>query len=173
MDNNAIANVKAPEMPDQTVNQGYLQNQLDTKLDKNTDIDMANHGIRNLESPLSYNNDAAVNAEFFNTQVNASNTNLYTELTKDYKAYVDKSHLTPTQKRNAFRYLMEDADESSSENNIRVLGISDFPDSPHQVNKKAYNIQFVLGEGGVENQYRSRIGFSLHPLPVGYYTMVM
>ena len=33
---------------------------------------------------------------------------------------------------------MENADESSSENNINVLGIDDYPESPHQVNKKAY-----------------------------------
>ena len=64
MDNNTIAHVKAPDMTDQGVNQGYLQNQLDTKLDKNTDIDMVNHGIRNLETPLSYDNDAAVYESF-------------------------------------------------------------------------------------------------------------
>ena len=68
---------------------------------------------------------------------------------------MDRSHLTPSQRRDALRYLMEDADESTSENNIRILGISDFPNSPHQVNKKAYNIQ-----------YRSRIGFNLNPLPM-------
>ena len=30
---------------------------------------------------------------------------------------------------------MEDTDESSSENNIEVLGINDFPESSHQINK--------------------------------------
>ena len=67
---------------------------------------------------------------------------------------------------------MEDADESSSENNISVLGISDFPESPYQINKKAYDIQLVL-EKSTPNQYRSRIGFNLHRLPVGYYTMAV
>ena len=41
------------------------------------------------------------------------------------------------QNRDAFRYLMEDTDESSSENNIEVLGIRDFSESPHQINKKS------------------------------------
>ena len=41
------------------------------------------------------------------------------------------------QKRDAFRYVMEDNDESSSENNIKVLGIVDFSNSPHQINKKS------------------------------------
>ena len=154
------------------MNQKYVQTQLDTKLDKNADIDMANHKIKNLGTPLSYENDVAVNVAFFNKEITDSDSNLSTRLTKDYKTYVDKFHITSTQKKDAFRYLMEDADESSSENNISVLGISDFPRSPHQINKKAYNFQLVL-EKGTPNQYRSRIGFNLHPLPVGYYTMVV
>ena len=67
---------------------------------------------------------------------------------------------------------MEDVDESSSENNIGILGIKDFPESPHQINKKAYVLRLVF-EDDSPNQYRSRLGFNLHPLPVGYYTMVV
>ena len=62
-------------------------------------IDMNNHGIRNLKTPLSYSTDAAVNVESINQQVNASNTNLYTQLTKDYKAYVNRSHITPSHRK--------------------------------------------------------------------------
>ena len=131
MNNNTIYNVKDPEEADQAVNQKYVQSQLDTKLNKNADIDMTNHKIKNLGTPLSYENNAAVNVSFFNKEINDSNTNLYTRLTKDYKTYVNKSHITSTQKKDAFRYLMEDADESSSENNNNVLGINDFPESPH------------------------------------------
>ena len=174
MKKHSIFNLKdvVPNTQDQAVNQKYVQTQLDTKLDKNADIDMANHKIKNLGTPLSHENDAAVNVAFFNKEINDSNTNLFTRLTKDYKTYVDKSHITSTQKKDAFRYLMEDADESSSENNISVLGITDFPRSPHQINKKGYNLQLVL-EKGTPNQYRSLIGFNLHPLPVGYNTMVV
>ena len=67
---------------------------------------------------------------------------------------------------------MEDADESSSENKFSALGINTFPESPHQINKKAYDIQLML-EKDSPNQYRSRLGFNLHPLPVGYYMMVV
>ena len=76
------------------------------------------------------------------------------------------------QKRDAFRYLKEDTDESSSENNIEVLGINDFPNSPHQIKKKAYFLK-LLFEKGSPNQYRSRLGFNLYKLPVGYYTLVV
>ena len=82
---------------------------------------------------------------------------------------IHESHITSsTNKKDAFRYT----DESSSENNIDVLGINDFPESPHQVNKKAYFLK-LLFEKDSPNQYRSRLGFNLHPLPVGYYTMVV
>ena len=67
---------------------------------------------------------------------------------------------------------MEDTDESSSENNIEVLGINDFPSSPHQINKKAYQLK-LLFEKDSPNQYRSRLGFNLYKLPVGYYTLVV
>jgi len=67
---------------------------------------------------------------------------------------------------------MEDTDESSSENNIVVLGINDFPESPHQINKKAYSLKLLFDKGS-PNQYRSRRGFNLYKLPLGYYTMVV
>ena len=67
---------------------------------------------------------------------------------------------------------MEDTDESSSENNIEVLGINDFPESPHQINKKAYSLK-LLFEKGSPSQYQSRLGFNLYKLPVGYYTMAV
>ena len=59
-----------------------------------------------------------------------------------------------------------------TENNIEVLGIRDFPRSPHQINKKAYFLK-LLFEKGSPNQYQSRLGFNLYKLPVGYYTMVV
>ena len=41
--------------------------------------------------------------------------------------YVHQSRMTPSgQRKDAFRYLMEDADRSSSDNNISVSGTVDF-----------------------------------------------
>ena len=73
--------------------------------------------------------------------------------------------------RDAFRYLMEDVNESSSENNINVTGIVDFNQSPHQVNKKVYTFTLIKDTDG-SNDYRLRIGFNLFKLPLGYYTFV-
>ena len=65
---------------------------------------------------------------------------------------------------------MADVDESSSENNITVSGIVRFDASIHQINKNAYRVVVVKDLGS--NNYRSRIGFNLGSLPIGYYTFV-
>ena len=66
--------------------------------------------------------------------------------------------------------MMEDVDESSSENNIEVIGIISYAPSIHQMNKKAYQLSLIKDSGSPN--YRSRIGFNLGSLPIGYYTYV-
>ena len=65
---------------------------------------------------------------------------------------------------------MEDADESSSENNISVAEIVGFDGSVHQMNKNAYQVALMKDSGS--DYYRSRIGFNLGSLPIGHYTFV-
>lgn len=45
---------------------------------------------------------------------------------------------------------MEEIDQSSSENNIFDDGIKNFPNSPHDVNKKTFSFRM---EKGAENWY--------------------
>ena len=97
------------------------------------------------------------------------------DVTVGLKSYIDtkikESHITSsTNKQDVFRYLMENADESSSENNIRVTGIVDFSGSPNTLNKKAYS--FTMGKNA-QNNYSSRIGFSMFKLPEGEYTLAI
>ena len=63
-----------------------------------------------------------------------------------------------------------DQDESSSEKNIIVNGIQDFNGSPHK-NKKAYDIDLIYTSG--TQNYDSKIGINLYPLPVGKFTIIM
>ena len=136
-------------------------------------LNMNGNKIKNVGTPDTHENDAVVNVSFFNTELNDSNSNLSTQITNAYKQYVDQSHVSPSGlQRDAFRYLMEDTDDSSSENNIRVTGIVDFVASPHQINKNAYEFTLVKDTDG-SNDYRSRIGFNLFKLPLGYYTLVV
>ena len=80
-----------------------------------------------------------------------------------------KSHLIPSHRENAFKYLL-DQDESSSERNIIVNGIVDFNGSPHK-NKKAYSIVLVYTSG--TQNYDSQIGINIFSLPVGKYSIIM
>ena len=131
---------------------------------KTGNLNLNNNEIVNLQTDEK-DRKSAVNVDFMQSEI--------TSLTDLVSQLIHESHITSSaQKRDAFRYLMEDTDESSSENNIEVLGINDFPDSPHQINKKAYSLK-LLFEKGSPNQYRSRLGVNLYKLPVGYYTVVV
>ena len=96
-------------------------------------LNMNGNKIKNVGTPYTYENDTAVNVGFFNTELNASNSSVYTQITNNYKQYVNeellKSHLVSSHIENAFKYL-SDQDESSSEKNIIVNGIQDFNGSP-------------------------------------------
>ena len=136
-------------------------------------LNMNGNKIKNVGTPYTYENDAAVNVGFFNTELNASNSSVFTQITNAYKQYVDeellKSHLVSSHIENAFKYLL-DQDESSSERNIIVNGIQDFNGSPHK-NKKAYSIDLVHTPG--TQNYDSKIGINLYSLPIGKYTIIM
>ena len=128
------------------------------------DLNLNNNTIVNLHTD-GKDLKSAVNVDFMQSKI--------TSMSDLVSQTIHESHITSsTNKKDAFRYLMEDVDESSSENNIGILGIKDFPESPHQINKKAYVLRLVLKDDS-PNQYRSRLGFNLHPLPVGYYTMIV
>ena len=137
------------------------------------DLDMNGNKIKNVGTPYTYENDAAVNVGFFNTELNASNSSVYTQITNNYKQYVNeellKLHLVSSHIENAFKYL-SDQDESSSERNIIVNGIQDFNGSPHK-NKKAYDIDLIYTSG--TQNYDSKIGINIYPLPVGKFTIIM
>ena len=220
MNNNFITNVKDPTQADQATNKKYVENQLEKKLNKGSDIDMKNKSIINLDLPsnqrdaacvefvnnriddmtekkflkvdgtnnmtgnlnlnektiINLNTDdkdikSAANVGYVSSKVNAAKG----DVTVGLKTYVDtkikESHITSsTNKKDVFRYLMENADESSSENNIIVDGIVNFSGSPHNVNKKAY--KFKMGKDA-QNEYSSRIGFNMFKLPEGEYTLAI
>ena len=112
-------------------------------------LDMNTHKIENLNAPTNL--------------TDAAN-----------KQYIDekllKSHLISSEIENAFKYL-SDQDESSSERNIVVHGITIFNGSPHKKNKKAYNADLIYTTG--LQYYDSKIGINLYSLPIGKYTLIM
>ena len=140
----------------------YLK--LDGTTSMSGDLNLNNNKIVNLQTD-SKNSKSAVNVELMENEI-TDLRNLVTQ--KIHESQIINSG----QKKDAFRYLMEDTDESSSESNIQVLGIVDFSNSPHQINKKAYQLRLLFQKSS-PNQYQSRLGFNLYKLPVGYYTFVV
>ena len=108
--------------------------QLDGSVPMTGNLNMGSKKITNL------NTDAADLGSAANVRhVNNANAKLILTLSKQFDEKIKESHITSsTSKKDAFRYIMEEVDESTSENNIIVDCIKDFLDSPHDVNKKAY-----------------------------------
>ena len=175
MQNNLITNLDLPSNPRDTTCVQFVDFRIDDLTQKKF---LKVDGSNNMTGNLNLNNNKIINLQTdYKDSKSAVNVDfMQNEITTMRDLVSQKfheSHITNSgQKRDAFRYLMENAHESSSENNIEVLGIRDFSESPHQINKKAYSLK-LLFEKGSPNQYRSRLGFNLHPLPVGYYTMVV
>ena len=174
MKNNSIVNLKFPSNQKDATSVEFVNKRLSEtqkiylKFDGSNrmtgDLNLNNNKIINLQTDIK-DSKSAVNVDFMQNEI--------TSMRDLVSQKIHESHITSsTQKRDAFRYLMEDADQFSSENNIEVLGINDFPESPHQINKKAYSPK-LLFEKGSPNQYQSSLGFNLCKLPVGYYTMVV
>ena len=174
MKNKSIINLNLPTNQRDATCVEYVNNRLSEtqknylKLDGTTsmsgNLNLNNNKIVNLQTD-SKNSKSAVNVELMENEI-TDLRNLVTQ--KIHESQIINSG----QKKDAFRYLMEDTDESSSEYNIEVLGIVDFSNSPHQINKKAYQLK-LLFEKSSPNQYQSRLGFNLYKLPVGYYTLVV
>ena len=174
MKDKAITNVKFPVNQKDVATVEYITQRI-TNSQKNYlkhdgttsmsgDLNLNNNKIINLQTD-SKNSKSAVNVELMENEI-IDLRNLVTQ--KIHESQIINSG----QKKDAFRYLMENDDESSSESNIQVLGIVDFSNSPHQINKKAYQLKLLFQKSS-PNQYQSRLGFNLYKLPVGYYTLVV
>ena len=89
------------------------------------------------------------------------------------KEYVDRKFISPSgSMKNVFQYIMNDVNETASEFGITVLGILDFPQSPHLLNKKAIKFQMGL-QTNDPTRYYSRLGLDFYKLPEGEYTLVV
>ena len=156
-----IYNIGSPQFNSSAANKQYVDGEIgkiasvdttqfikkDGSVPMAADLDMGTHKIENVKLPTSVTDVAT-------------------------KGYIDntlaESHLTSSHKSNEFKYL-NDPNETSSEYNITVDAFTDFNESPHK-NKKAFEITLTKDVG--TNDYRSRMGFNLYPLPLGTYTII-
>ena len=161
MNQNDLFEIPAPKYGSSAANKNYVDGEIgkiasvdttqlikkDGSVPMAADFDMGTHKIINVGQPTT-DTDAASKGYIDNT--------------------LAESHLTSSHKSNEFKYL-NDPNETSSEYNITVEAFTDFNESPHK-NKKAFEITLQKDAG--TNDYRSRMGFNLYPLPLGTYTII-
>ena len=196
MNHNSITNLKDPEFGGEAATKSYADKKLDLAGGTMTgSINMENNEITNLPTPTGNSNPATKKyVDDIETQllsdvalelikkidigeIDQKNekiinlgepTSAKDAATKDF---VEKSHVSQSGlQQNVFLYQMTDVNESSSESNITVTGIKDFPNTPHTLFKKAYH--FTIGKNA-QNEYNARIGFNFNPVPTGAYTYVV
>ena len=161
MNRNDLTGIPAPKYGSSAANKNYVDGEIgkiasvdttqlikkDGSVPMAADFDMGTHKIINVGQPTTIT-DAATKGYIDNT--------------------LAKSHLTSSHKSNEFKYL-NDPNETSSEYNITVEAFTNFNESPHK-NKKAFEITLQKDVG--TNDYRSRMGFNLYPLPLVTYTII-
>ena len=161
--NDLIGIPDTPKFGYSAVNKNYVDGEI-TKVHQNLDLTpfLRKDGQRAMTGNLNMDGNKIIRLASPTDNSDAAN-----------KQYIDeallKSHLVSSYVENGFKYL-SDQDESSSERNIIVNGIQDFNGSPHK-NKKAYDIDLIYTSG--TQNYDSKIGINLYPLPIGKYTFIM
>ena len=161
MNGNQIIRLKEPVSSSDASTKGYTDQKIDNIQKINTTLFIKKDGSVPMAADLDMGTHKIINVGQPTTDTDAAS-----------KGYIDntlaESHLTSSHKSNEFKYL-NDPNETSSEYNITVEAFTDFNESPHK-NKKAFEITLQKDVG--TNDYRSRMGFNLYPLPLGIYTII-
>jgi len=139
MKNHSITNLDLPSNPRDATCVEFVNDRINVEAKKyvkvhgsnsmTANLDLNDKEIINLKSD-DKNIKSAANVGYFSNKVNTAKG----DVTVGLKIYVDtkikESHITSsTNKKDVFRYLMENADESSSENNVSLL-TSQVPPTP-------------------------------------------
>ena len=151
MNNNRITNLPSPHLSTEPATKDYVgsvTNHMGSlfldRLGTNTilgNINLNKHKIINMIEPVD-------------------------DLDSCNKWYVDKAIVKSSIKpnsipKNAFKYLMDDVNEWSSEYNIKVLSFSDLAESPHSWDKRVLNISPIKDD---DNNYKFRLGIQCFSL---------
>ena len=121
-----------------------------------------NNSILEFEVPINMNGKAITNLK---DPVNDQDA-----ATKKYVKSVSDSHVTSSDKTNAFQYVMNKPnDHLIEEDDIKFGNLITFQSSPHSINKKAIDTKLLFDAG--HGYYSSRASINLYVLPNGSYTM--
>ena len=158
--NDLIGIPDTPKFGYSAVNKNYVDGEISkiTTVDTNQfvlksgstmtgDLNMNNHLITNVKKPTRDND--AVNRGYLNQKIS-------------------ESHINTSDKTNVFKYL-NDPNQTSSERNITVNSFSDWTNSPHKYNKRAYDVTLQRHSGA--DSYDSKIGINLYSAGAGKFTL--
>ena len=120
-----------------------------------------NNGTLEFEIPINMNGKAITNLK---DPVNDQDA-----VTKKYVKSVSDSHVTSSDKTNAFQYVMNNPSHLIEEDDIKFGNLITFQSSPHSINKKAIDTKLLFDAG--HGYYSSRASINLYVLPNGSYTM--
>ena len=121
-----------------------------------------NNGILDFEVPINMNGKAITNLK---DPVNDQDA-----ATKKYmEKYVSNSHVTGSDKTNAFQYVMNNPSQLIEEDDIEFGSLVTLQSSRHSINKKAIDTKLIFDVG--HGYYNSRLSINLYVLPNGSYTM--
>ena len=120
-----------------------------------------NNGTLEFEIPMNMNGKAITNLK---DPVNDQDA-----VTKKYVESVSDSHVTSSDKTNAFKYVMNNPSHLIEEDDIKFGNFITFQSSPHSINKKAIDTKLLFDAG--HGYYSSRASINLYVLPNGSYTM--
>ena len=121
-----------------------------------------NNGTLEFEIPINMNGKAIINLK---DPVNDQDA-----ATKKYmETHVSNSHVTSSDKSNAFQYVMNNPSHLIEEDDIEFGGLVTFQSSPHSINKKFIDTKLIFDAG--HGYYSSRASINLYVLPNGSYTM--
>ena len=119
-------------------------------------------GMLEFEAPINMNGKAMTNLK---DPVNDQDA-----ATKEYmETHVSNSHVTSSDRSNAFQYVMNNPSHLIEEDDIEFGGLVTFQSSPHSINKKVIDTKLIFDAD--HGYYSSRASINLYVLPNGSYTM--
>ena len=151
MNNNRITNLPSPHLSTEPATKDYVT----IVMNHLPSLFVDRQGKSKMLGNLDINQHKIINVIEPTDDLDVSNK-LYTD------NQIIKSNIKPNSiPKNAFKYLMDDVNEWSSEYNIKVLSFSDLSESPHSWNKRILNITPLKDD---DNNYRFRLGIQCFSL---------
>ena len=168
MNNDGIKNLKDPVNNQDAGTKKWINTQLNTKADLTyTNTQLAK------KLDLSGGNMAGdINLVNSHKIINSPNPSSDTDLvTKKYmETHVSKSHVTSSNRSNAFKYVMDTpANHLTDEDVVEFGNLVTLKSSPHTINKNVVDTKLLFDAG--DGYYSSIIGINLYVLPSGSYTL--